>query len=110
MAEKDTSKTAFVCPGFVGLFDCVVMTFGLKNVGATYQKAMNLIFYDLLGVILEVYIDDIIIKSASLDSPLADLRLALERMRRYGLKMNPLKCAFVYRLESFLVSLFMRRA
>ena len=94
MAEEDTSKTAFVCPGFVGLFEWVVMTFGLKNAGATYQRAMNLIFHDLLGVILEVYIDDIVIKSASLDSHLSDLRLALERMRRYGLKMNPLKCAF----------------
>ena len=70
------------------------MTFGLKNAGATYQKAMNLIFHDLLGVILEVYIDDIVIKSADLDSHLVDLRLALERMRRYGLKMNPFKCNF----------------
>ena len=55
---------------------------------------MNLIFHDLLGVILEVYIDDIVIKSAVLDHHLADLRLALERMCRYGFKMNPLKCAF----------------
>ena len=55
---------------------------------------MNLIFHDLLGVILEVYIDDIVIKSAGLDHHLADLKLALERMHRYGLKMNPLKCAF----------------
>ena len=70
------------------------MTFGLKNTGATYHRAMNLIFQDLLGVILEVYIDDVVIKSAGLDSHIADLRLALERMCRYGLKMNPLKCAF----------------
>ena len=41
-----------------------------------------------------MYIDDIVIKSAGLGNYLADLRLALERMRRYGLKMNPLKCAF----------------
>ena len=41
-----------------------------------------------------MYIEDIVIKSASLDSHLADLRLGLERMRRYGLKMHPLKCAF----------------
>ena len=94
MAEEDTSKTAFVCPGFVGLFEWVFMTFGLKNAGATYQRAMNLILHDLLGVILEVYIDDIVIKSTGLDSHLADLRLALERMRQYGLKMNPLKYAF----------------
>ena len=102
MAEEDISKTAFRCPGFVGLFEWVVMTFGLKNAGATYQRAMNLIFHDLIGVILEVYIDDIVIKSAGLDHHLADLRLALERMRRYGLKMNPLKCAFGVSAGKFL--------
>ena len=52
MAEEDISKTAFRCPGFVGLFEWVVMTFGLKSAGAIYQRAMNLIFHDLLGVIL----------------------------------------------------------
>jgi hypothetical protein len=58
MAGEDIAKTAFWCPGFVGLFEWVVMTFGLKNVGATYQRAMNLIFHDLLGVFFEGYIDD----------------------------------------------------
>jgi hypothetical protein len=70
------------------------MTFGLKNVGATYQRAINLIFHDLLGIIVEVYIDDIVVKSASLNSHLDDLRLAFEKMCRYGLKMYPLKCDF----------------
>ena len=102
MAEEYISKTAFRCPEFVGLFEWVVMIFGLKNTGATYQKAMNLIFHDLLGVILEVYIDDIVIKSAGLDHHLADLRLALERMRRSGLKMNPLKCALGVSAGKFL--------
>ena len=102
MAEEDMSKTAFRCPGFIGLFEWVVMTFGLKNAGATYQRVMNLIFHDLLGVILEVYIDDIVIKSANLGNQLADLRLALERMCRYGLKMNPLKCAFGVSAGKFL--------
>ena len=63
---------------------------------------MNLIFHDLLGVILEVYIDDIVIKSAGLGNHLADLRLTLERMCRYGLKMNPLKYAFGVSAEKFL--------
>jgi len=58
------------------------------------NKAINLIFHDLLGIILEVYIDDIMIKSAGLSHHLADLRLTLERMRQYGLKMTPLKSAF----------------
>jgi hypothetical protein len=100
MAEEDISKTAFLCPGFVGLFEWVVMTFGLKNVGATYQRAMNLVFHDLLGIIIEVYINDIVVKSASLGSYLADLRL--EKMCWYGLKINPLKCAFGVSAGKFL--------
>jgi hypothetical protein len=60
--------------------------FWFKNTGATYQRAMNLIFYDVLGIILEVYIDDVVVKSNSMDTHLADLRLAIE--------MNPLKCVF----------------
>src|SRR6187551_658879 len=102
MAEEDMHKTAFQCPGFIGLFEWVVMTFGLKNAGATYQRAMNLIFHDLLGVIVEVYIDDIVVKSDGLIPHLADLKLAVERMRRYGLKMNPLKCAFGVSAGKFL--------
>jgi hypothetical protein len=43
------------------------MTFGLKNVSTTYESAMNLIFHDWLGIILEVYIDDVIVKSDSID-------------------------------------------
>jgi hypothetical protein len=94
MAEEDVSKTAFHCPGFVGLFEWVVMTFGIKNAGATYQRAMTFIFHDLLGIVLEIYIDDVVVKSAAFNDHLADLRLPLERMRKYGLKMNPLKCVF----------------
>jgi hypothetical protein len=62
-AEEDMSKMAFHCPGFISLFEWVVMSFGLKNVGTTYQRAKNLIFHDLLGIILEIYIDDLIFKS-----------------------------------------------
>jgi hypothetical protein len=62
MAKEDVSKTAFRCPGFIGLFDWVVLTFGMKNAGATYQRAMNLIFHDLLGVLMEVYIDNVVVK------------------------------------------------
>jgi hypothetical protein len=65
----------------VGLFEWVVMTFGLKNAGAMYERAMNLIFHDLLGVILQVYIDDVVVKLAVFESHLADLHLAFERMR-----------------------------
>ena len=73
--------------------------FGLKNGGATYH---SLIFHDLLVIILEVYIDDIVIKSAGLSHHLADLRFSLKRMRQYGLKMNQLKCAFGVSAGKFL--------
>jgi hypothetical protein len=102
MAEEDISKMAFCCPSFIGLFEWVVIIFSLKNTGATYQRAMNLIFHDLLGIVLEIYIDDVVVKSNSMDNHLADLHLALERMRRYGLKRNPLKCAFGVSASMFL--------
>jgi hypothetical protein len=102
MAKVDISKTAFRCLGFIDLFEWVVMTFGLKNADVTYQRAMNLIFHDLLGIALEIYIDDVVVKSDSRKNHLADLLLALERMHRYGLKMNPLKCAFGVSAGKFL--------
>jgi hypothetical protein len=102
MAEEDMSRTTFRYPDFIGLFEWVVMTFGLKNTDATYQRTMNLIFYDLLGIVLEIYIDDVVVKSDSMDNHLTDLRIALERMHRYGLKMNSLKCAFEVSAGKFL--------
>jgi hypothetical protein len=78
------------------------MTFGLKNAGATYQRAMNLFFHELLDIIVEIYIDDIVVKLASLDSHLADLHLTFKKMRQYVLKMNPLKCAFGVSTGKFL--------
>jgi hypothetical protein len=102
MAEKDASKMTFICPGFIGLFEWVVLTFGLKNDGATYQRAMNLIFHELLGDIVEVYIEDIVVKLVVFDSHLANLRKAFDKMGRYGLKINPRKCAFGVSAEKFL--------
>jgi hypothetical protein len=102
MVKEDMSKMDFCYPGFIDLFEWAVMTFGLKNAGTTYQWVMNLIFHDMLGIILEVFIDDIVVKSDSMDGHLTDLHLALERMRQYGLKMNPLKWAFSVSAGKFL--------
>jgi hypothetical protein len=63
---------------------------------------MNLIFHDLLGIVLEIYIDDVVVKSDSMNNHLADLHLALERICQYGLKINPLKCAFGVSAGKFL--------
>jgi hypothetical protein len=70
------------------------MTFGLKNAGATYQRAMNYIFHDLIGKLVEICIDDVVVKSASVEGHLEDLRQVLERTRWFGLRMDPKKCAF----------------
>jgi hypothetical protein len=94
MAPEDIHKTAFRVPGAVGLFEYVVTTFGLKNAGATYQRAMNHIFHDLIGNLVEIYIDDVMVKSASVEGHLDDLWQVLERTRKFGLRMNPKKCAF----------------
>jgi hypothetical protein len=94
MAKEEMSKIAFRCPGFIDLFEWVVMTFGLKNADATYQRAMNLIFRDLLRVLMEVYIKDVVVKSVRFKEHMTDLKLSLEMMKKYGLWMNPLKCAF----------------
>jgi hypothetical protein len=73
MAKEVVHKPIFQCSGFVGLFEWVMMMFGLMNVGATYQRAMNLIFHNLLGVILEIYIDNMVVKSAGFHDQAADL-------------------------------------
>jgi hypothetical protein len=102
MAREDVSKNAFRCPGFIGLFEWVVTTFGLKNAGATYERAMNLMFHDLFRVLMEVYIDNVGVKSVSFMEHVTDLKLLLERMKKYGLWMNPLKCIFVVTSGRFL--------
>ncbi|KAM5551438.1 hypothetical protein ABKV19_026329, partial [Rosa sericea] len=102
VAEEDRHKTAFRCPGFTGVFEYVVMPFGLKNAGATYQRAMNLIFHDILGKILEVYIDDVVVKSKKSGDHFTDLRKVFERMRLHKLKMNPAKCVFGVQAGDFL--------
>ena len=70
------------------------MTFGLKNAGATYQRAINYIFHKLTGKIVEIYIDDVVVKSKGYKEHLADLRETLEYTREHGSKMNPNRCAF----------------
>jgi hypothetical protein len=78
MAPEDIHKTAFRVPGAMGLFEYVVMTFGLKNAGATYQRAMNYIYHDLIGKLVEIYIDDVVVKSTSTGGHLGDLRQVFE--------------------------------
>jgi hypothetical protein len=102
MAIEDIIKTAFRCLGHVGLYEWIAMTFGLKNAGATYQRAMNYIFHELVSKIVEIYIDDVVVKSKSYKKHLIDLRKTMECSRKHGLKMNPNKCAFGVSAGQFL--------
>jgi hypothetical protein len=65
MALEDIHKTAIRVPGAMGLFEYVVMTFGLKNAGTMYQCAINYIYHDLIDKLVEIYIDNIVVKSTS---------------------------------------------
>ncbi|XP_025628701.1 uncharacterized protein [Arachis hypogaea] len=102
ITENDVSKTAFHCPGALGTYEWVVMPFGLKNAGATYQRAMNAIFHEYIGKFMEVYIDDVMVKSISVNQHIDHLRKAFVTMRKKGSKINPLKCAFGVSAGNFL--------
>ncbi|CAL2228425.1 unnamed protein product [Prunus armeniaca] len=92
--EEDIHKTAFMCLGHIGTFEYIVMPFGLRNAGATYQRAMNSVFHDMIGHSLEVYIDDVVIKFPKKGDHVSNLKKAFLRMRQHKLKMNPKKCVF----------------
>ncbi|KAI5324067.1 hypothetical protein L3X38_033140 [Prunus dulcis] len=102
MAEEDTHKTAFMCPGQIGAFEYNVMPFGLRNVGISYQRAINSVFHDMIGHSLEVYIDDVVIKSPKKGDHVSNLKKAFLRMRQHKLKMNPKKCVFGVQAGNFL--------
>ena len=92
MAEEDKEKTTFVTPW--GTFCYKVMPFGLKNVGATYQRAMVTLFHDMIHKEIEVYVDDMIAKSTNEEDHVQILRKLFDRLRKYQLKLNPAKCLF----------------
>nr|MCH9869614.1 RNA-directed DNA polymerase [Serratia marcescens] len=100
MAPEDEKHTAFRTP--LGIYCYKVMPFGLKNAGATYQRAMTYIFDDLIHKLVECYVDDLVVKSRSRTDHLEDLRTVFVRLRKHSLKMNPLKCAFGVSTGKFL--------
>uniref|UniRef100_A0A2N9H7Q3 Uncharacterized protein n=1 Tax=Fagus sylvatica TaxID=28930 RepID=A0A2N9H7Q3_FAGSY len=92
MAEEDQEKTAFITSR--GLFCYKAMPFGLKNAGATYQRLVNKMFHDQIGRNVEVYVDDMLVKSKKDDDHLADLKETFQTLRKYNMKLNPAKCVF----------------
>ena len=92
MASEDMKKTTFLT--LWGTFCYKVMPFGLKNVGATYQRVMVTLFQDMMHKEIEVYVDDMIAKSQGEDDHVVNLKKLFERLRKFQLKPNPAKCIF----------------
>ena len=76
LALDDQEKTAFVTP--VGNYHYKVMPFGLKNAGSTYQRMMMRMFESQLGKNIEIYIDDMVVKSKVVLEHLADVETIFE--------------------------------
>ena len=78
------------------------MPFELKNAGATYQRLMNKMFAHQIGRNVQVYVDDMLVKSLHEDDHLDDLRETFDTLRSYNMKLNPNKCAFGVTTGKFL--------
>jgi len=92
MAASDMNKTAFITDEANYFYR--VMPFGLKNAGATYQRLMNKVFSHLMGQCVEVYVDDMVVKSPSHHQHAQDLSTVFSVLRQYNLRLNPDKCVF----------------
>ncbi|KAL5542865.1 hypothetical protein UlMin_010575 [Ulmus minor] len=92
MHEEDQEHTAFLTNQ--GLYCYKVMPFGLKNAGATYQRLVNKMFKDQIGKTMEVYVDDMLVKSLKTEEHIQNLKETFEILRRYKMKLNLSKCAF----------------
>ena len=78
------------------------MPFGLKNAGATYQRLVNHMFRPQIGQNIEVYVDDMLVKSLDEERHLDDLQETFNTLRRHQMKLNPNKCAFEVSSGKFL--------
>ena len=92
MAEEDQEKTSFITSQ--GLYYYKVMPFGLKNARATYQRLVNKIFSKQIGRNMEVYVDDMLVKSKEELVHLDDLKETFTTLKQYQMKLNPAKCIF----------------
>ena len=100
MEPSDQEDTAFITPS--GIYCYIAMPFGLKNAGATYQRLVNMMFKDQIGDTMEVYIDDMVVKSVKAENHVQDLRKAFDILDQYNMKLNPAKCHFGVAAGKFL--------
>ncbi|GKV05830.1 hypothetical protein SLEP1_g17794 [Rubroshorea leprosula] len=107
MAPEDEEKTSF----YVGdeIYCYVMMPFGLKNAGATYQKMVTIIFRAQISRNLEVYVEDIVVKSLKAEDHLADLDETFNNLRKNRMRLNPAKCIFGVESGKFLGFMVSRR-
>ncbi|GJV73971.1 reverse transcriptase domain-containing protein [Tanacetum coccineum] len=92
MAKDDEEKTAFITSQ--GIFCYSKMPFGLKNVRATYQRLVDRAFQKQIGRNLEVYVDDLVIKSCTEEEIIRDIEETFKTPRQINMKLNPKKCTF----------------
>ena len=98
---------AFISPD--ANYHYIVMPFRLKNAGATYQRMMTRMFRDKIGQAVEVYIDDMLVKSKQEARHIKDLREVFEILRQHKLRLNADKCAFEVGAGKFLGYLITNR-
>ncbi|XP_052177535.1 uncharacterized protein LOC127791591 [Diospyros lotus] len=92
MNPNEEEHTSFITDR--GLYCYKVMPFGLKNAGATYQRLVNMMFEAQIGKTMEVYVDDMLVKSEQVADHVRNLGETFKILRSYNMKLNPLKCAF----------------
>ena len=92
LALYDQEKTAFVTP--IGNYHYKVMPFSLKNAESTYQRMITRMFESQLRKNIEIYIDDMVVKSKMVSEHLGDLQAIFEILRKYKLRLNASKCSF----------------
>ena len=97
---NDQEKTTFVTP--IGNYYYKVMPFGLKNVGSTYQRMMTRMFEPQLGKNIEIYVDDMVVKSKVVSEHLGDLETIFDILREHKLRLNASKCSFGVESDKFL--------
>jgi hypothetical protein len=90
--EEDQEKTAFITP--FGAYYYTTMSFGLKNAGATYQRAIQACFKKQLNKNVEAYVDDVVVMTRNSNTLIADLEETFASLREYRWKLNPNKCIF----------------
>ena len=96
----DQENTSFITAQ--GTYCYRVMPFGLKNAGANYQRLVNRMFQKQIGTTMEVYINDMLVKSTTAELHIAYLCEAFQILRKYNMKLNPAKCAFGVSVGKFL--------